>query len=305
MHAPFLTIIIPTLNSAKTLQVALDSVLGQEFRDLECWIIDSVSKDDTLLIIEENARKDDRVRFISEPDKGIFDAMNKGIGLASGQWLYFLGSDDKLMDSQVLGTVAEDLNSGQYDLVYGNIVVTGRSGVFFGKVDREKLLTENISHQAIFYRNELFHRLGGYDVRYRAYADWGFNLRCFQDPSTRIKFVDRIIAEYAPGGFSAVNDALFLREVLFPANLTLLSEKGIAYLRPIGRYDALWRLIRNARIRKQQDVNLLTADLKVSACIKKTIEWQGRIPYRVLSVGGFSKFFMLISYLSSRLTFSI
>jgi len=305
MKAPLLTIIIPTLNSGKTLRAALDSLLVQELQEWEAWVIDSVSKDDTLVILEEYARRESKVRYISEQDKGIYDAMNKGIQVARGEWLYFLGSDDKFVDERVLSDVAEELRGDRSDFVYGNIIGEGFNGPYAGLFDNDKLLTMNVSHQAVFYRSDLFRRLGPYDLRYKAYADWDFNLRCFRDAAIRKKYLDRIIAEYGPGGFSSVHDALFLREVLFPANLRMLEEKGVAYLRPIRRYDTCWRLIRNAQIRKTQEVDLLTTDQKVSACMAKMIAWQGRIPQGMLSVGAFSKFFMLISYLNYRLTSSI
>src|ERR1700744_4382606 len=105
MASPFFTIIIPTFNSEKTLQNALSSILSQNFTEFEILIVDGVSNDNTIKIVKENIEKDKRIRFISEKDNGIFDAMNKGIELSLGEWLYFLGSDDRLHNSSILRSV--------------------------------------------------------------------------------------------------------------------------------------------------------------------------------------------------------
>ena len=97
---PKVSIIIPTCNSAKTLSRCLDSVISQSFTDWEVLMKDGVSNDDTIIIA--SSYQDSRIRIYSEPDKGIYDAMNKGIDKAQGEWLYFLGSDDWLLNNCVL-----------------------------------------------------------------------------------------------------------------------------------------------------------------------------------------------------------
>ncbi len=97
MHQPFFTIIIPTFNSDKTLQNALNSILQQGFTDFEVVVVDGLSVDNTLQVLRENSQKDHRVRFVSEKDKGIFDAMNKGINMAKGAWLYFMAATTACM----------------------------------------------------------------------------------------------------------------------------------------------------------------------------------------------------------------
>ena len=89
---PRLSIINPTFNSAKTLSRCLDSVISQSFTDWEVLMMDGVSNDDTIKIA--SSYQDSRIRIYSEPDKGIYDAMNKGIDKAHGEWLYFIDSDD-------------------------------------------------------------------------------------------------------------------------------------------------------------------------------------------------------------------
>jgi len=105
MQQPLLTIVIPTFRAERTLQASLDSVLGQDLRDLEVLIMDGGSQDGTNAIALAAAASDPRVYFFSEPDKGVYDAMNKGIARARGAWIYFLGSDDVLHNSKVLTSV--------------------------------------------------------------------------------------------------------------------------------------------------------------------------------------------------------
>ena len=112
---PRLSIIIPTFNSAKTLSRCLDSVISQSFTDWEVLMMDGVSNDDTIKIA--SSYQDSRIQIYSEPDKGIYDAMNKGIDKAQGEWLYFLGSDDWLFNCNSLKDIFCN-NINQYDVVY-------------------------------------------------------------------------------------------------------------------------------------------------------------------------------------------
>ncbi|HLZ86101.1 MAG TPA: glycosyltransferase family 2 protein, partial [Puia sp.] len=221
-QTPLLTIIMPTFGAEKTLQESLDSVLRQDFRDWELLIMDGGSTDGTLGLARGAAGKDTRIRVFSEKDKGVYDAMNKGIHQARGEWLYFLGSDDQLHDDKVLSTVLSMPDTVRYDLLYGNVVGASYKGVYDGVFDYTKLLGKNLSHQAAFYRLTLFRRLGDYDLRYKAYADWEFNIRCFSAEGVRIRYIDVIVARFGADGLSSRHDVPFLKQVLFPAKLRLL-----------------------------------------------------------------------------------
>ena len=95
---PFISIIIPTFNAESTILKALESILQQTFKDFEILIIDGLSKDKTIEIVEN--LKDSRIKIHSDKDIGIYDAMNKGIHYAQGKWLYFIGSDDYLYNNE-------------------------------------------------------------------------------------------------------------------------------------------------------------------------------------------------------------
>ena len=124
MIFPFFSIIIPTFNSAKTLNSAIESVLNQSFDKYEILIIDRVSCDETLKIAQ--SFNDERIRILSDMDKGIYDAMNKGIKLAKGEWVYFLGSDDRFYDETILDKVS--LYKSFSKIIYGNVLISGDAG---------------------------------------------------------------------------------------------------------------------------------------------------------------------------------
>lgn len=178
---PLFSIIIPTLNSAKTISVALESILQQSFKDFEILIIDGISKDNTLEIARSYL--DERAKIFSEKDAGIYFAMNKGIKLASGEWIYFLGSDDKLLDYSILQQINNEIINNDYNVIYGNVMINGEAGwardgqIYDGDFSLSKLIEKNICHQAIFYKKTVFDKCGIFNSRYNICADWDLNLR--------------------------------------------------------------------------------------------------------------------------------
>ena len=209
MNSPFFSIIIPCYNSAGTIREALASIMQQRFTDLEVLIMDGASKDETLSIIK--AFGDTRIKIYSEPDKGIYDAMNKGTLRATGQWLYFLGSDDYLFDENVLSDMQSFIAASASEVVYGDVKVKGealwaRDGeVYGGEFDFYALYKSNICHQSIFYNRKFVLRNGfTYSLRYPVSADWDFNFRCWQ--KTKFTYVERIVAVFQAGGLSTIKD---------------------------------------------------------------------------------------------------
>jgi glycosyltransferase involved in cell wall biosynthesis len=166
--------------------------------------MDGLSNDKTLQIAEKYG--DSRIRIYSEKDEGIYDAMNKGIRLAQGEWLYFLGSDDALFDNQVLGVIRQHIRNSRRKIVYGNVAIVGDSGwseggkVYDGRFDLKKLLQKNICHQAIFYHRSVFEKSGNYTIRYKLHADYDFNLNCFA--TYKFLYVDLLVAKFQGGGTS-------------------------------------------------------------------------------------------------------
>lgn len=159
------SIIIATYNSGETLRCALDSVLYQSYQDWECIVVDGASKDNTIEIVKEFVSKDSRFRYISEPDQGIYDAFNKGWKMAKGEWVMYLGSDDRLTQNGFTEVFEDDYPD--YDIISGD--------VFIEKIDGS--VKPNISegyagcHQGKFARPSLLERMNGFDEQYRILAD--------------------------------------------------------------------------------------------------------------------------------------
>lgn len=211
------TIIVATFNAAEFIEACLDSVITQTFPDFEILVVDGKSRDGTMALVEKVASIDSRVRYISEPDSGIYDAMNKGIKLAKRSWVMFLGSDDRLFDNEVLFDVAQYINSenGSTNVVYGDVQTYSPTSTEYkhkrydGKFDFFKLTRKNPCHQAIFYHKDLLSRVGSYNLMFKLFADWDLNLRCWAIGSP--KYINRIISLYAVTGASAqASDKAFL-----------------------------------------------------------------------------------------------
>jgi glycosyltransferase involved in cell wall biosynthesis len=193
------SIIIPVFNAERTIERTLLSVLGQGYTSRELVVIDNLSADGTKQVLQKY-REHINV-LISEKDRGIYDAMNKGIAAASGDWLYFLGSDDVLRDDRVMEDVMK--YSEEADVIYGNAYFINKKIVYDGEFDLQKLTHKNLCHQAIFFRKEVFRSKGNYSLHYKALADYEHNIKWFCDPAIRKKYVDRIIANYNDTGFSS------------------------------------------------------------------------------------------------------
>lgn len=211
MTQPFISIIIPTCNSDKTLCECLESILNQSFLDYEVIIVDGVSSDNTMPIVKHYANSFPNVHWISKRDKGIYDAMNKGARLAKGEWLYFMGSDDTIFSKDTLNEIKKELKD--FDVVYGNVLSTRFNGIYDGSFTKEKIYEKNICHQAIFFNKRVFKKIGEFNLRYSSHADWDHNLRWFLSGKIKRKYVDLIFANYADGGFSSINGDRFFSQI--------------------------------------------------------------------------------------------
>ena len=205
MDAPLISVITPTFNSGAKIAATVASVLSQRKGLYEFLVIDGGSTDGTLAHLRAQGSA---LHYVSEPDDGIYDAMNKGIRLSSGKFLYFLGAGDRLLPG-VLEAVAAEISklpcqgkTARATLLYGNVEFTGHSRPYDGRFNRLKLLRRNVCHQAIFYQRSVFERLGCYNTKYRFLADWEFNIRCFNDRGIRKRYIPLRIADYEGGGMS-------------------------------------------------------------------------------------------------------
>ncbi len=299
--APLLSIIIVTFNAGKTLQRALNSIFQQSFEDFDIVVVDGNSSDDTLNILGKIG--DSRLKWKSEPDEGIYDAMNKGIKKASGHWLYFLGADDQLKNDKVLGTIFEKGTYEDCDFLYGNVYSELLKRNYDGPFDEEKILFSNICHQAIFYKSSVFETVGLFDTRYLLFADWEMNIRCFENVDIRVKYKDVVIADYAGEGVSTLNSDLdFLRNFLFVHNVERLNSTGVHALKNMRYYDRWWRLIRRMKLREDKEIgDFLISKSNIPESIRDIILVQKNYSEKKLNSGIFSKSTMILNYTTERL----
>lgn len=198
------TIITVCYNSALTIRQTIESVLHQTYHDIEYVIVDGASEDETLSIINEyQPAFGERLKIVSEPDQGIYDAMNKGIRMATGKLIGILNSDDFYEPKAVEHMVAA-MTDEKYQILYG-FVRYMKAGVECS-IDRRshKFLREGmISHPACFVTKAVYDDYGHYDLRYISAADYDFMLRMSQIDEIRFYPVDYLITNFSLGGMSA------------------------------------------------------------------------------------------------------
>lgn len=214
---PFFSIILPCYNAERRIASCIKSIISQSRHDFELILVDGCSNDNTIEVTKKYVNHDERVILVSEKDGGVYDAMNKGIDMASGQWLYFIGSDDYFINSDVLFRVHEYITKTPgFDFYYGNVSAPPsiKKQNYYGEFTLERLTKYNICHQAIFYHRSLFARFGKYNLEYSLFADWEFNLRCLLHPGVRFSYMDQMIAHFGFEGLTSKStDRKFLRDL--------------------------------------------------------------------------------------------
>jgi len=203
-----ISIIVPVLNSADTLEQCIRSVTSQSYTDKELIVLDGGSTDGSIALIEANA---DKIAYWrSEPDRGVYDAFNKGIRQAKGEWLYFFGADDFLCDPDVLQNAARYLQSAgpQTRIAYGQVALLGDCdqvmrllGESWHTASEKFSAFMPISHQGVFHRRSLFEENGLFDTSFRFAGDYELLLREIgKQPPLFIP--ETIIAMHRSGGLS-------------------------------------------------------------------------------------------------------
>ena len=203
MNSQKISIITGVLNKRIYIEDCIQNVLNQTYSNIEHIIMDGGSTDGTVDVIKKYANK--IASWASGKDLGIYDAMNKGIAIATGEWLYFLGCDDKFFDRKVLIDIFGVRENLEYDVLYGNVLLKSSDKIYGGCFNSYKLFLKNICHQAIFAKKHVFDKLGYFNTRYKVWADWVFNLKWFNDREIKHKYISRTIAIYSEDGYSSKN----------------------------------------------------------------------------------------------------
>lgn len=204
------TLISATYNCAAIIKTCLDSVVSQNHGLFEFLIIDGKSVDDTLNIIKDYKKKHSYIKLISEKDKGIYDALNKGINLASGDIIGFVHSDDFLAYKDVINNIVSMIISENLDGVYGDLQYIDKFNT--QKVIRnwkscafEPILLKQgwmPAHPTLFLKREVYEKHGLFDLSYKISADYDFMLRIFKDSELKFGYLPKVITKMRVGGAS-------------------------------------------------------------------------------------------------------
>jgi glycosyltransferase len=202
-----ISVITAVFNNAGTIRDALESTLSQRYPDVELVVVDGGSTDGTQKIIE--SYRDRIATYVSEPDRGIYDALNKGLRLATGDVVGLLHSDDAFADAEVLGRVAQALQDSAADACYGDlnyvrkepphaVVRAWKAGEF---MPRKLALGWMPPHPTLYVRRAVYERLGGFDTCYRIAADYDWMLRLLTQ-SAQVRYVPHVQVLMRVGGAS-------------------------------------------------------------------------------------------------------
>jgi glycosyltransferase involved in cell wall biosynthesis len=207
------SIIIPVFNSGKFLESCLNSIAQQTYRSFEVILKDGKSSDETLSIARQ-FKSELNLKIISEPDSGIYDAMNKAIGEAKGEFIYFLGADDELKDNEVLEQVSGLIRSSD-DIVYGNVFLRKQQQIFNGEFKAAEMFHNNIHHQSIFYRKNIFEKIGLFDTRFKLFADWHHNIIWFFSERVTHRYIPVTVANFSQEGVTSREKDRAFRKIIF------------------------------------------------------------------------------------------
>lgn len=199
---PLISVITPTYNSAATIEQTIQSVINQNYKNVELIIIDGGSTDNTKDIIEKYQRFIDV--YIYEKDRGIFDAINKGTFLSKGQYSVFIGSDDLIFCDTIETIVKAIMENSFPDFVYGNMMVLRLNGDVIEKQSfiRSKMYGEfSLFHPSLYISKAVFEEFNGFDIKYRGTSDADFELKLITSNKKGIK-IDHFCSLFREGGLT-------------------------------------------------------------------------------------------------------
>ncbi|WP_324778933.1 glycosyltransferase family 2 protein [Thiobacillus sedimenti] len=239
-----LSIITVCFNSEQTIERTLQSVVRQRGAAVEHIVVDGASTDGTMDILEAYRRH--LAQVISEPDHGIYDAMNKGVRAASGDVIGFLNSDDVYADADVLAKVGETMERHHLEALFGDVAFyrPERPERMVRRYSSARFRPDRIAwgwmpaHPALFVRREVFQNVGPFKPDYRIAGDFEFVARVFRRPDLRYRYLPEVLVKMRVGGVSTGgwrNTMLLNREVL-----RACKENGIPtnMLKILSKYPA-------------------------------------------------------------------
>ena len=251
-----ISLITVTYNSGKTLACTIESVLSQSYPNVEYIIVDGASKDNTVSIIKEYEPKfEGRMKWMSEPDKGLYDAMNKGIRMATGDVVGILNSDDFFTTDGVLQQVADAFHAdGELDAVYGDVHFVNPENLekcvryYSSKVFKRGLMELGFmpAHPSFYLKKERFEQFGLYKTDYKIAADFEFLLRVIYKENIRTQYLPLDMVTMRTGGAST--SGLESHKRIMQEHLRAFRENDIsnnAFVLSLRYPYKVWELVKN------------------------------------------------------------
>ncbi len=239
-----LSIITINYNNVAGLQKTIESVLSQEFKNYEWIVIDGGSTDGSVELL--NRYKSKFSYLISQPDNGIYNAMNKGIGRAIGEYCFFLNSGDYLADNKVLEIVFA--TNPIEDILFGNLYVTLNGKVVEKAYGKEALTFSDIynhiiKHQASFINRNLFTRFGNYNEKRKIVADWEFFIKTIGLNNVLYRYINTFITYFDNNGISNQSADLTIKErqQVIQENIPSMMQPDYEFLLNYKKYERLYK----------------------------------------------------------------
>ena len=210
-----LSIITVNLNNKEGFQKSCDSIISQTFEDFEWIVIDGGSTDGSKELIEKY--QNHITYWVSEPDTGIYNAMNKGIKVANGEYLQFLNSGDYFVSRRTLSKIFS-LNVNE-DILYGKVLNSTNKKAYYNSFQNKRIYCSDlyhstICHQASFIKKSLFGQIGYYDESLKITSDWKFTFEAILIHKCSYKFINIDVVYYDPYGISSSNQETTVKERL-------------------------------------------------------------------------------------------
>lgn len=235
---PYLfSVITVCRNAEKTIAQTLQSVRAQSFSNYEHLVIDGVSTDSTVEICERE--RSPQTTILSEPDNGIYDAMNKAVRMAKGEYLFFLNADDSFSAPSVLETAANYLKTHKPDLLTSDVILVDehQNETYWAlpPANHFSILRGEYCHQAIFARKDLFSRYGSFKTSFKIMADYDWLLRVSLKKITTQK-LNLAFAKYFSGGLSCISECKREKsDIIRSNNLDLFPTNTLVRIEKVAR----------------------------------------------------------------------
>lgn len=205
MKRPYFSIITATYNSEENIKGCIDSIKSQTFKDFEHIVIDGLSSDNTINVIKANQIENQVV--VSEKDRGIYDALNKGIDRSNGKFIVFLHSDDLFFESNTLQKIHDFLEDKQCDGLWGNLIYVDKKNRrtvrrWRDNKFRSLYLGWMPPHPTLVIKKEIYDEIGTFNTQFKIAGDYDFCVRLFRRKSFEIICLDTTLIEMNTGGTS-------------------------------------------------------------------------------------------------------